>query len=92
MADARNGTCGNSRISSRTISLQFLASPRCLEMDRANVAQLPALLARNGPADAPILERAIYTLNTARRHYLYGWNGRALEDYESLNRWLNESG
>ena len=32
--------------------------PRCLEIDRAIVVQLTALLERNGPADAPILERA----------------------------------
>jgi len=68
------------------------ASPRCLEADRANVTQIAALLERNGPADAPILERAIYTLNVARRHCLYGWNGRALEDYEWLRRWLSEQG
>ena len=33
------------------------ASPRCLATDRAIVAQLAALLERNGPADALILER-----------------------------------
>ena len=65
-------------------------SPRCREADRANVAQIAALLERNGPADAPLLERAIYTLGMARRHCLYGWNGRALEDYEWLKRWLSE--
>lgn len=68
------------------------ASPLCLDADRANVTQIAALLERNGPADAPILERAIYTLNVARRHCLYGWNGRALEDYEWLRRWLSEQG
>lgn len=68
------------------------ASPRCLEADRANVTQIAALLERNGRADAPILERAIYTLNVARRHCLYDWNGRALEDYEWLSRWLSEQG
>jgi hypothetical protein len=68
------------------------ASPPCLEADRTNVTQIAALLERNGPADAPILERAIYTLNVARRDCLYGWNGRALEDYEWLRRWLSEQG
>jgi hypothetical protein len=67
-------------------------SPRCREIDRAMVAQLTALLERNGPTDAAILERAIYTLNVARRHCLYGWNDRGLEDYEWLRRWLSEHG
>ena len=66
--------------------------PRCLEIDRAIVVQLTALLERNGPADAPILERAVYTLNLARRHCLYGWNNRSAEDYEWLRRWLSEQG
>jgi hypothetical protein len=65
-------------------------SPRCLEADRAGVAQLAAFLERNGPADAPVLERAIHTLNVARRHCLYDWNGRGLKDYELLSRWLSE--
>jgi hypothetical protein len=65
-------------------------SPRCLEIDRATVAQLTALLERNGPSDAPILERAIYTLSIARKHCLYGWDDRALADYEWLKRWLSE--
>ena|SRR5260221_14726424 len=66
------------------------ASPGCLEADRASVAQLAAFLERNGPADAPILERAIHTLNVARRHCLYEWDGRGLEDYQWLSRWLSE--
>ena len=66
------------------------ASPRCLEADRAGVAQLAALLERNGPADAPILDRAIHTLNVARRHCLYDWEGRGLDDYQWLSRWLSE--
>jgi hypothetical protein len=66
------------------------ASPRCLEADRANVAQIAALLQRNGAADAPILERAIHVLTLARRHCLYGWKERSLADYERLSRWLRE--
>ena len=65
-------------------------SPRCREADRATVAQLAALLERNGPTDAPILDRAIHTLNVARRHCLYDWDGRGLEDYQWLGRWLSE--
>jgi len=65
-------------------------SPHCREADRAAVAQLAVLLERNGPADAPILERAVYTLNLARRHCLYDWEGRGLDDYQWLNRWLGE--
>jgi hypothetical protein len=68
------------------------ASPRCREADRASVAQLAAILERNGPADAPILERANHTLSIARRHCLYGWQERALEDYAWLTRWLSEQG
>jgi len=68
------------------------ASPRCREADRAIVAQLAPLLERNSPADAPILERANHTLSIARRHCLYGWDGRALEDYAWLTRWLSEHG
>ena len=68
------------------------ASPRCLEADRASVAQLAAFLQRNSPTDAPILERAIHTLNVARRHCLYEWDGRGLEDYRWLGRWLSEQG
>ena len=67
-------------------------SLRCLEADRASVAQLAPLLERNSPADAPILERANHTLSIARRHCLYGWDGRALEDYAWLTRWLSEHG
>ena len=67
-------------------------SPRCQEVDRATVAQLAVVLERNGPTDAPLLERAIYTLNLARRHCLYDWEGRGLDDYERLGRWLSEHG
>ena len=67
-------------------------SPRCQEADRASVAQLGGFLQRNRPGDAPILERAIHTLNTARRHCLYDWEGRGFEDYEWLRRWLSEHG
>ena len=66
-------------------------SPRCREADRAGVAHLAAFLERNGSADAPILERAIHTLNVARRHCLYDWD-RGLDDYQKLSRWLNENG
>jgi hypothetical protein len=68
------------------------ASPRCLEIDRATVIQLTTLLDRNGSADGPILERAIYTLNQARRHCVYGWDDRAFADYEWLRRWLSQQG
>jgi len=65
------------------------ASPRCLEADRAIVAQLASVLQRNNATDAAILERAIHTLNVARRHCLYTWDGRGLEDYQWLDRWLS---
>ena len=67
-------------------------SPRCQEADRASVAQFVNLLQQNRPGDAPILERAIHTLNTARRHCLYAWEGRGFEDYDWLRRWLSEHG
>jgi len=67
-------------------------SPRCQVADRASVDQLATLLQRNGPADAAILERAVYTLNMARRHCLYQWDERGLEDYQWLGRWLSEHG
>ena len=67
-----------------------LASPRCREADRETVAQLAAFLERNRPADAPILEHAIHALNVARRHCLYDWDGRGLDDYQWLSRWLSE--
>jgi len=66
------------------------ASARCLEADRASVARLEALLELNRQADAAILERANHTLGIARRHCLYGWQERALEDYAWLSRWLSE--
>jgi hypothetical protein len=65
-------------------------SPRCREADRATVAQLAAFLERNSPTDAPILERAIHTLNMTRRHCLCEWDGRGLEDYRWLSCWLSE--
>ena len=65
-------------------------SAACGQADRTAVDQLATFLERNGPTDAPVLERAIYTLNIARRHCLYDWDGRGLEDYEWLNRWLSE--
>jgi hypothetical protein len=68
------------------------ASPACLEADRASVARLAVFLQRNEPADAAILERANHTLSIARRHCLYGWQERALDDYEWLRRWLSEQG
>jgi hypothetical protein len=67
-----------------------VVSSRCQESDRATVAQLAAFLERNRPADAPILERAIDALNMARRHCRYEWDGRGLDDYQWLSRWLSE--
>ena len=64
----------------------------CREADRESVARLAALLERNGPAHEAILERANHTLSIARRHCLYGWQERALEDYQWLRQWLNEQG
>jgi hypothetical protein len=74
-----------------TVERAGVSSP-CHEADQANVAQLSALIERNGPASAAILERANHTLGIARRHCLYGWQGRALEDYAWLRRWLSEQG
>ena len=65
-------------------------SAPCRQADRTAVDQLAAFLERNGPTDAPVLERAIYTLNLARRHCLYEWDGRGLQDYQWLSRWLSE--
>jgi hypothetical protein len=65
-------------------------SALCQQADRTAVTQLATFLERNGPADAPVLERAIHALNIARRHCLYEWDGRGLEDYEWLNRWVND--
>jgi hypothetical protein len=69
---------------------QARLSPRCQEADRATIAQLATFLERNSPTDAPVLERAIHTLNVARRHCLYDWDGRGLNDYQWLSRWLSE--
>jgi hypothetical protein len=66
-------------------------SLRCQEADRASVADIGNLLQRNRPGDAAILERAIHTLNMARRHCLY-WDGCGFDDYEWLRRWLSEHG
>jgi len=67
-------------------------SPRCAEADRASVAELAAVLERHGPGGTAIQERATHTLSIARRHCLYGWNERALDDYAWLRRWLSELG
>lgn len=67
-----------------------LTSARCREADRTAVDQLAAFLERNGPTDAPVLERALHTLNLARRHCLYDWDSRGLDDYRWLGRWLSE--
>ena len=75
----------------RTVE-QAGVSPRCVAADRASVVQLAAILESNGAAVAPIQERATHTLSIARRHCLYGWNERALADYEWLRRWLSEQG
>jgi hypothetical protein len=76
---------GNTARDSRTAE-PIRLSPRCQEADRASVVQLFDLLQHNRPGDAAILERAIHTLNTARRHCLYDWEGRGFEDYEWLRR------
>ena len=67
-----------------------LTSAGCREADRTAVAQFATFLERNGPTDAPVLERALHTLNLARRHCLYDWDDRALDDYRWLGRWLDE--
>jgi len=64
-------------------------SARCLEADRATVGQIEPLLQRNAPADGPVLERALHTLNVARRHCQYDWEERGLKDYQWLSRWLS---
>jgi hypothetical protein len=65
-------------------------SAPCRQADRTAVTQLAAFLERNGPTDAPVLERAIHTLILARQHCFSEWDGRGPEDYEWLNRWLSE--
>ncbi|MBN9086479.1 MAG: hypothetical protein J0J01_06185 [Reyranella sp.] len=65
-------------------------SQQCREADRAAVADLARFLGRNGSTDAPVLERAVHMLNLARRHCFYDWNGRGLDDYQWLRRWLGE--
>jgi hypothetical protein len=65
-------------------------SRACQEADHARVAQLVHILERNQPTDAAVLERAVYSLNIARRHCLYGWSDIAEEQYAWLNQWLEE--
>jgi len=65
-------------------------SRACQDVDHARVAHLVQVLERNRPDDAPVIERAIYALNIARRHCLYGWSDTAAEQYDWLNSWLNE--
>jgi hypothetical protein len=67
-----------------------LQDPRCVVADRANVALIEPILARNGPSDIALLERAVRALNAARRHCQYGWVGAAVENYDWLKRWLEE--
>jgi hypothetical protein len=62
----------------------------CQDADHARVAQLVPILERNQPTDAPVLERAVYALNIARRHCLYGWNDIAGEQYDWLDHWLDD--
>ena len=65
-------------------------SRACQDADHARVAQLVQILERNQPTDAAVLERAVYALNIARRHCLYGWSDVAEEQYAWLNQWLEE--
>jgi hypothetical protein len=69
-------------------SVAFLHA--CQAADHARVAQLVQILERNQPTDAAVLERAVYALNIARRHCLYGWSDIAEEQYAWLNQWLEE--
>jgi len=69
----------------------FVSTPACQDADRASVAQLVGVLERNRSADAPVLERAVHALTTARRHCLYGWNDMASAQYDWLDRWLAEN-
>lgn len=62
----------------------------CREADRAGAAQLAALLERNRRGDAPMLERAVYTLNMARRQCLYLGDERGMEIYRWFSGWLDE--
>src|SRR5215469_6413143 len=62
----------------------------CQEADRKAVTHFVAILERNRPTDASVIERSIYALNIARRHCLYGWNDTASERYEWLERRLDE--
>ena len=66
------------------------ASRLCEEADRARVAELVDILGRNRPTDAPVLERAVYALNVARRHCAYGWSDIAGEQYAWLHQWLDD--
>ena len=58
--------------------------------DRARVTQLIAILERNRPAEAPVIERAVDGLDLARRHCMFGWNDEASELYDWLGQWLDE--
>jgi hypothetical protein len=62
----------------------------CQEADREAVTHFVAILERNRPTDAPVIERSVYALNIARRHCLYGWNHIASKQYEWLEHWLDE--
>jgi len=82
-------------VTSATDRAELAGDPRssaheCQDTDSARVAQLIEILKRNQPADAGVLERAVYTLNIARRHCLYGWNDIASEQYDWLKHWLDE--
>jgi hypothetical protein len=73
------------------LTVEPSASSRvCQDADHARVAQLVEVLERNRSTDAPVLERAIYALNIARRHCLYGWSDIAGEQYDWLNHWLED--
>jgi hypothetical protein len=64
--------------------------PICAMADRANVALLLPLLERNAPNDVTVVERAIHTLNLARRRCQYGWTEMGLDNYRWLTRWLED--
>jgi len=80
---------GSSALGTRSVPLVPISAP-CRQADHTAVDQLATFLNRNAPTDAPVLERAIHALNIARRHCLYEWDRRGLEDYEWLNRWVSE--
>lgn len=80
---------GSIALSTGTVGPVPMPAP-CRQADRTAVTQLAAFLERNGPTDAPVLERAIHTLILARQHCFSEWDGRGLEDYEWLSHWLSE--